>query len=470
VPRPMLLPMHTVAYRRLDNGLRLVTIHRPHLHSLVLTAMVHVGSRHETRATNGLSHFLEHMLFRGTARHPSAAAFNEAVEDFGASLNAATHGDFTSFVVSAPPTALRDACDALAELLTTPVFSDLAVEKRIVREEILEDLDEDGRDVNADNVVRAQLFGSHPLGYPITGSTHNVARFTVEHLRRHVARHYQGDNMVVALAGPLSHARMEAAAAQAFGIIPAGPATPSPPFAVVQPRARLKAVSHPGSQTAVRLAFPTVGAEADDARAVELLLRVLDDGMSTRLHRRICDELGMAYEVSAGVEFFEETGIVDVAASVAKSSIGALVGEVLTLLADLAVAGPSPAEVAKAQRRYAFDLDTLEDDPHSLCDFYGIAELFGRRQSPAERRKEMLALDAERLRAAGRRLFDPARLNVTLVGAADAATLRTTRAAMQAFADRVGPVGAPDYAARPATRPRAAARRAQRVDRGVPAS
>lgn len=458
----MLRSMHTVAYRRLGNGLRLVTIHRPHIHSVVITVMVHVGSRHETRASNGLSHLLEHMLFRGTARHPSAADFNEAVEAFGASLNAATHGDFTSFFLTAPPSALREGCDALADLLTAPVFSDLAVEKRIVREEILEDLDEEGRDINADNLVRAQLFGGHPLGHPITGSTHNIGRFTLAHLRRHLARHYLGDNMVVAIAGPLTHPRMERAAGDAFGVIPVGPATTSVPFAVSQSRARLKAVPHPGSQTAVRLAFPTVGAHADDTRAVELLLRVLDDGMSTRLHRRICDELGMAYEVSAGVEFFQETGIVDVAASVAKGSIGALVREVLGLLSNLALEGPMPTEVTKAQRRYAFDLDTLEDDPQGLCDFYGIAELFGRRQSPAERRRETLALDAEQLRAAGRRLFTPDRLNVTLVGAADTATLRATREAMQAFAAQVGPAGAPDHAARPAMRPRAAARRATR--------
>ncbi len=467
----MLSPMHTVAFRRLPNGVRLVTIRRPHLHSLVLTVMVHVGSRHETASTNGLSHFLEHMLFRGTARHPSAAAFNEAVESFGGNLNAATHGDFTSFVLAAPPGALGLSCAALGELLTAPVFSELAVEKGIVREEILEDLDEDGRDINADNIVRAQLFAGHPLGFPITGSPRNVAAFNIAHLRRHLERHYLGDNLVVALTGPLPHARMEAAAAEAFGAVPPGPVTVSAPFASTQSRPRLKAVSHPGSQTSVRLAFPTVGAQADDARAVELLLRVLDDGMSTRLHRRICDELGLAYEVSAGVEFFEESGVVDVAASVAKGSIAPLLREVLGLLADLAQEGPTPAEVAKAQRRYAFDLDTLEDDPHSLCDYYGLSELFGRRQSPAERRREMLQLDAPRLRGAARRLFDPARLNVTLVGAADAATVRAAREAVRAFSALLQPVAkAAVVPPRPADRPRKAARRAPRVDRGSAAS
>jgi len=466
----MLNPMHSVAFRRLPNGVRLVTIRRPHLHSLVLTAMVHVGSRHESRSTNGLSHFLEHMLFRGTARHPSAAAFNEAVESFGGNLNAATHGDFTSFVLAAPPGALGPSCAAIGELLTTPVFSSLAVEKGIVREEILEDLDEDGHDVNADNLVRAQLFSGHALGFPITGSPRNVTSFQTAHLQRHLDRHYLGDNIVVAVAGPLPHARMEAAAAESFGAVRAGPATVSAPFVSTQSRPRLRAVPHTGSQTDVRLAFPTVGAQHPDARAVELLLRVLDDGMSTRLHRRICDELGLAYEVSAGVEFFEETGVVDVAASVAKASIGSLLREVFALLTDLATEGPTAAEVAKAQRRYAFDLDTLEDDPHGLCDYYGLAELFGRRQGPAERRREMLQLDADQLRGAARRLFDPTRLNLTLVGAADVATVGTARAALRVFsAGAVAPAAAV-RSPRATTRPRAAARRTPRVDRGITGS
>ena len=430
--------MHTVSYGQLPNGLRVVTVHRPHLHRAVVTAYIHVGSRHETRRTNGLTHFLEHMLFRGTARHPSAAAFNHQVESMGGSLNAATHGDFTLFELTLPPDALADGCVELGEVFARPVFSDIDVERGIVREEILEDLDEDGEDVNADNLVRAQLFGAHPLGYPITGTVKNVERFTVRDLRRHLAAHFTAGNMVVAVAGPLAHKAMMRAVARGFGAVPVGAPTQTKAFAARQSRASIRAVPYSGSsQTAVRVAFPTAGLRVRASRAIELLIRVLDDGMSTRLHRRICDERGLAYEVGAGVELFEDVGVLDVSASVAHGSLGELLREVLSILGDLAIEGPTRAEVEKAHRRYAFDLDALEDDAHALCDFYGSAELVGMRESPAARRREMLALTASDLRRAARTAFAPSRLNLALVGAVDARARAEITAELRRFRARI---------------------------------
>ena len=101
--------MHDVRTHQLGNGLRVLTIHRPYLHRAVAAVYVHVGSRHERPRHNGLSHFLEHMLFRGSAALPSAALVNDAVESLGASMNAATHSDFTMFELSAPPDALAPA-------------------------------------------------------------------------------------------------------------------------------------------------------------------------------------------------------------------------------------------------------------------------------------------------------------------------------------------------------------------------
>jgi predicted Zn-dependent peptidase len=425
--------MHTASFTRLPNGLRVVTVQRPHLHQVVIAASIHAGSRHETRGTNGLTHFLEHMLFRGTKHLPTAAAFNHRIESLGGTLTAATHGDFTLFQLTVPPDALAEGCAELGEVFMSPVFSDCQVEKSIVREEILENLDEDGRDVNADNVLRAAVFGQHPLGFPITGSVTNVERFTERHLRAHMAEHYVAKNMSVTVVGPVGHRAMIRAATRAFGALPPGAARASSPFRRQQSRARIRTVHCSSAQTTVRIAFPTPGQRAASARALELLLRVLDDGMSTRLHRRICDEKGLAYEVNAGLELFDDTGIFDVAASVAHASLPDLVGEVLGILADLAVAGPTRAEVEKAHRRYAFELDAMEDDAHALADFYGPPELFSMRQSPAERRREVLGVTAQDVRRAARSILDPSRANIVLVGDADADTRAEMSAALRRF-------------------------------------
>lgn len=408
--------MHTVSYFPLANGLRLATVQRPHLHRAVIAAYVSVGSRHETQATNGISHFLEHMLFRGTRQHPTAARFNHAIESLGGSMNAATHGDYTLYELTVPPDALAEGCATMGEVFTAPVFADIEIEKGIVREEILEDLDDQGVDVNPDNVVRTQVFAGHPLGMPITGSTDNLARFSVAQLRRHLARYYTARNMVVAITAPVSHRAMVRAASRAFGALPVGTRPGVLPFTAAQRRMRFRAVNDAGSQTAVRIGFPAPGSRARQALAIELLMRVLDDGMSTRLHRRICDERGLAYEVDACAELFQDVGIVDVAASVARGSIASVVEEVLSILGDLAIDGPTRLEVEKAHRRFGFDLDALDDDAHALADFYGAAEIMGQRQDPTARRRAMLALTAQDLRRAARQVFDPSRLNVALVG------------------------------------------------------
>lgn len=429
--------MHTAAYTRLSNGLKLVTVQRPHLHQVVIAASILAGSRHETRGTNGITHFLEHMLFRGTKHLPTAAAFNHRIESLGGTLTAATHGDFTLFELTVPPDALADGCAELGEVFMSPVFSDCEVEKGIVREEILEDLDEDGRDVNADNVLRAAIFGQHPLGYPITGSVKNVDRFTERHLRAHMAEHYVARNMSVTVVGPVGHRAMIRAATKAFGALPPGSHRASSHFRSQQTRARIKTVAYPSAQTSVRIAFPTPGQRAASARALELLLRVLDDGMSTRLHRRICDEKGLAYEVNAGLELFDDTGIFDVGATVAHASLPDLVGEVLGILADLAIAGPTRAEVEKAHRRYAFELDAMEDDAHALADFYGPPELFDMRQSPAERRLQVLGVTAQDVRRAARSVLDASRANIVLVGESDAEMRAQMSAALRRFRVRL---------------------------------
>jgi predicted Zn-dependent peptidase len=241
-------------------------------------------------------------------------------------------------------------------------------------------------------------------------------------------------NIVVAVAGPLSHAAMRRAAGVGFSAVPRGPRRAPARFASTQRRASVRAMRSAGSsQTDVRVGFATSGLRSRSARALELLVRVLDDGMSARLHRRVCDERGLAYEVGAGVELFEEVGIFDVNASVAHGSVGPLLREVLAILADLALVGPTAEEVARAQRRFAFDLDGLEDDVHGLCDFYGTAELMGMRQSPAKRRRETLALTPADLRRAARRALVPAHVNVTLVGDDPTRARRVVAAELQRF-------------------------------------
>ena len=134
----------------LPNGLRVIACPQPQLHRAHVALYVRVGSRFETPETNGISHFLEHMLYRGTSRLPSAHAVNLAFEQLGGYLYAATQTDFGVFSCTLPPESLREASALFGEVIRSPSFRDIEVEKGIVCEEILEDLDDEGRQVDAD--------------------------------------------------------------------------------------------------------------------------------------------------------------------------------------------------------------------------------------------------------------------------------------------------------------------------------
>jgi predicted Zn-dependent peptidase len=428
--------MHRVVFGSLPNGVRTVIVHRPHLHRAVVTALVGVGSRYEDRRSNGLSHLLEHMLFRGTAEHSDAHALNDAIERIGGDLAATTHSDYSTYELSIPPSAVGRACALVGAMLRAPAMANLSVEKAIVKEEILEDLDDDGQLLNPDALSRRQVFGRHPLGFPITGTIANVERFTDEDLRAHHRRFYAGPNVVVAVCSPQRASRVTPMIARGFsGLAHGEPCVPEP-ARIPQRRARIAYHPRLGSQTCVRLAFATPGEGASMARAIDLLTRVLHDGMSTRLHRRICDELGLAYEVNAGIELFRDVGVFEAGASVAHESVPRLVRELLSMFADLALEGPSEDEVEKAALRYAFELDALADDPHALARAYGASALCGRPLDLAAVRQTIARLTPDALRRAARVMFTPMRLNLSLVGDLSPEARAQTRAAVRSFRER----------------------------------
>ena len=187
----------------LSNGLPIVVVPQPTVHRAVAALYLRVGSRFETRETNGLSHFLEHMVFRGTKSLPSAHAQALAFERLGGTLYAATHVDHGVMSISVPPRNFEAVIELLGEVTTTPRFTEIEIERGIVREEILEDLDDDGREIDADNLSRALMYERHPLGYTITGGLDSLARFDEPMLRAHHARHYTAANAVLCLAGNL---------------------------------------------------------------------------------------------------------------------------------------------------------------------------------------------------------------------------------------------------------------------------
>jgi predicted Zn-dependent peptidase len=279
--------------KTLPSGLRIVAAAQPALHRAHVALYVRVGSRFEDKRSNGISHFLEHMLYRGTERLRSAHEVNLAFERIGGYLYAATHTDFGVFSVTCPPESLEEVTALLADVLTEPVFRDIETERAIVCEEILEDLDDEGRMVDADNLTRMMIYPGHPLGFTITGSEKHVRSFDEAKLVAHHVRHYTQAACVLAFSGAIDPQRVLKLGEKHFKKLPAGRAIECDAPVHAQKNPRLKIVPNVSSQTELRVCFRAIGERSPMRPAIDMFMRVLDDGMSTRLYHRLSDERGL---------------------------------------------------------------------------------------------------------------------------------------------------------------------------------
>jgi predicted Zn-dependent peptidase len=399
----------------LDSGLKLIVIELPNLHRVVIDTHLRVGSRFETEANNGISHFLEHVMYRGTPSQPSAQELAVAFERLGGMLVATTATDSGSLTISTPPENRRAVLDLYAEVFQEPVLGGIEIERGIVREEILEGLDDDGQPIDPDNLIRAMVFRDHSLGLPITGTMDHLMRFDRSSLLAHHRRHYTGCNAVLGIAGPISADDVADDVERAFRKLERGlaPVLVAPPE---QMDLRFAFVKHRASQTALRVAFRAPGVENSDEAAVDLLLRMIDDGMSTRLYRQVCDDKGLCYDVSAGYEAYQDSGVLEFRAESAHERTAAVLGEIFDIVTRLRDEGPEPAELQKAKQRHFWQLREMLDSPEALTSYFAMNELSGVVRSPLERQAELEALDERAVMDAAGRLFQRKNLSVVGVG------------------------------------------------------
>lgn len=373
------------------------------------------GSRFETASNQGLTHFLEHMLFRGCEAYPGPHHVALEFESLGASFEGATMVDATMLTLDCPSENLGAVTAVLCNVLRAPRFGGIEVERGIVLEELLEDVDERGASVNADDVLRARVFQGHALGLPIAGTAAAVATFSESDVRAVYPRTFARSACVVACAGPLGVEALEALTDSVVNALPRGEALHTDAW---------NGVSHGGfvevptddSQCELRLGFLTPGALHADREAFELLVRLIDDGMSTRLYARVCNELGLCYDTHASHDLHEDVGVFSFAGQIAPERAHELVREWSKIVSELAAGNISEEEIARAKARTRWDAEALLESPSSTLEHEALEALWG---APVDMkhwaaRVEALGLaDLQRVAAA---VFEPSGGTLVCVG------------------------------------------------------
>src|SRR5262249_6682892 len=234
---------------------RVVTVELPHLHTGMIAAYVRAGSRHEDPVRNGVSHFLEHLFFRGSQGYPDGRAMNALVEDCGGSLNGVTTRDHGYYYSPVHPARIETPLAVLGDMLARPLFKEIELEREVILEEILDEVDAEGRDIDVDNLSKRALFPAHPLGLKIAGSRGTVGALREDDLREQHERAYGARNMVLACAGPLRHAEVLELARKHFGRLPHGQLLTESPVNGAPRGPQLVAVQHKESQMELQLSF-----------------------------------------------------------------------------------------------------------------------------------------------------------------------------------------------------------------------
>jgi predicted Zn-dependent peptidase len=419
--------MITCHRKTLPNGLRLLAAELSHLHSVEIAVYLKVGGRYDTIGKAGLSHFLEHMLFRGTLDYPTTLELEAAFESIGGSVNAATDSDSTCFYSRIHPEKATEAVKIFSSMLLRPTMPGIDIEKRIITEEALEDINERGEQINLDNLASNLLWPNHPLGMPTVGTLGTIDGFTEQDLRDHMEKYYIPSNAVIVAAGRIDTASFFASCEEHFGSWSGSQTTPTIESPNIQTSPQTLFAKDYDSQVGLQIAFR--GFSRDDSRIMtcRLIRRILCGGGSSRLLMSLREKMGIVYSVSAGISAYHETGCFDVELSTAQENLITAVDEVLKETFRLAVDLVTAEELDRVKNSYFFDLEYSRDSTYEMGVRYGWGELMDILRNIEEDQSEAAAITAENLRETARVLFAPRNINLVAVGPWKAADKREVK-------------------------------------------
>jgi predicted Zn-dependent peptidase len=362
--------IHSV--KTLDNGLRLVTVPMPHLHVAELVCYLAVGGRCENTDVSGISHFLEHMVFRGTSDYANSTELERAFERLGGAVNASTDVETTCFHTRLHPQHVDAGVALFASMLRRPSFNDIDTERRIILEEAREDFNEEGEQINQDNLMVRLLWPEHPLGDSLIGTPESLARIDIACLQDYYRRWYVPKNLVICASGCIDEDQVKVAVEREFGDwIGSAPQEilPAPDFSFSQKRTCW--IEDSDSQISLQLAFALPGRADKRMLGVRMLRRILSWGGGSRLPLRLREELGLTYAVEANSSLLGDSGYLAIDLAVARENLVEAVAELLKVLVDLREQTIPSEELNAAVQSYLYDLEFSQDQPEAQAIRYG---------------------------------------------------------------------------------------------------
>lgn len=335
----------------LKNGVRIATAEMPHMRSACVSFWVGVGGRHEREQNVGISHFLEHLLFKGTARR-NARAITEAVEGIGGYLNAFTTEDHTCYYAKAAANHLGRLCDVLGDMFIDSEFPEVEIERErdVIREEILMYRDQPSE--HSRELLSSTLWPNHPLGRPLTGTIETINTFQREQLMGFHKAHYCGRTSLVAVAGRVKHSDVVAMLEPSLSRLPSGRKVRFEKVnngAPLGMPASISVAAEDTEQTHVAMGFHAMGRNDERRFALKLLSVILGENMSSRLFQKLRERHGYCYNVCSSVVTLEDTGALCVQAGVDPAKVKPSMKMIMSEIRRICDKAPTRTELQNAK-------------------------------------------------------------------------------------------------------------------------
>mgnify|MGYP003963967125 FL=1 len=405
----------------LPNGLTVVTVEMPHIHTMEVSMFVRAGLRYENLQNNGISHFLEHMMFRGNGKYPNSIALNMEFENIGRDLRASTLGEYTQYGFSPHVSQLDKGLELFSEFFSSPTFPEIEIERGIILEEYFEELNEEGVNIDINNQACKLLYPETPMAWPTIGTEETIKNIQTEMLKEYFDRHYVPGNMVLAFAGPIDHAEVIDLSKKYFSVLKNG----NEPFSKnhfidsiseEQKSPGLHFQEDSDSQIELQVCFRSCSYNDPDFLVLALISRVFDDGFTSRLQRVLREERGLVYSVECRATSMSDLGTMDFDVTVRPEKVVEVTRILLKEITTFAKEGPTESELTHIKKRYFFDLDSELDDPYKQVVRYAFPHLYSSEMSLQEERELIESITAKKMLEVAEKVFEAKNLNLILVG------------------------------------------------------
>lgn len=402
---------------KLPNGLRIVTIPMADNPAVTVLVMVETGSKYEKKEQSGLSHFLEHMVFKGTTKRPTALHISRELESIGAQYNAFTSQEFTGYYAKVGKEHIDTALDVVSDIYLDPLLNEKEIEKEkgVIVEEIRMYQDMPQRHVN--ELFMELVYGDQPAGWNIAGNEGTVKSFTKADFAKYIADHYVAESTIIVVAGSFDEQKTIEKVEKIFSNISSSKKNPKEEVKESQNKPEILLKFKQTDQAHIVLGVRSFGARSKEDPALNVLATLLGGGMSSRLFQKLRTEMGVGYYVHASHDAYTDHGLFMISVGIdigrIDEVIQALIGECKKIINE----GISEEELKRTKDyitgSFVLGLETSD----SRAEYAAIHQIVqGTLELPREATAKIGKVTAEEVREVARKIFVDEKLNMAIIG------------------------------------------------------